>query len=103
MKPFFFFEENDDDDEILDPWDGATWTWGRLENLVQYQYDIVVNDYNGIHSFLSHFPNGFIAVVLSITGPNGRVHNIDAEYNDGWGFDITSDLITIEWVRFQNN
>ena len=24
----------------------------------------------------------------------------ESEYEDGWGFDITSDLIRIEWVRY---
>jgi hypothetical protein len=32
--------------------------------------------------------------VKSITGPDGIIHNLDNE-GTGWGFDITSDLITI--------
>ena len=101
MKPFFFFEE-DDNELTFTPHEGASWIFGRVENLIQYQYEIVIEHHYGIHSFLNHFPSGFIVCILSITGPNGRIHNIDSDYPDGWGFGITNDLIIIEWVRFRN-
>ena len=103
MKEFKFFDENNDDtiNEISDDeYNGASWIFGRRENLNQYQYEIVVEEHYGIHSFLNHFPPRFIVTVLSIVGPNGRSHNDDTDYEDGWGFDITSDIISIEWVRF---
>jgi len=108
MKTFKFFGDNNSGDvptpidELIDyeEYNGASWMYGRRENLNQYPHEIVVEDYRGIHSFLNNFPSGFIACILSITGPNGRFHDDDTEYEDGWGFDITSDLIRIEWVRF---
>ena len=103
MRTFKFLSDSDDEPihELIDEgYSGASWIFGRTENLGQYQYDIVFEDHYGIHSFLNHFPPGFVVTILTITGPNGRVHNDDTEYEDGWGFDITSDLITIEWIRF---
>ena len=62
----------------------------------------MVDCHEGIHSFLNQFPVGYVVSILSIFGPNDFEHNID---NDGigWGFDITRDLITIRWVRFNEN
>lgn len=102
MKEFKFFTEPvDDEDEIVDEgYDGASWIFGRRENLNQYQYEVVEEGHYGIHSFLNHFPPGFVVCILSITGPNGRIHNDDTDYPDGWGFDITRDRIIVEWVRF---
>ncbi len=100
VKDFKFFQDNDKDYVLLDEYNGASWLYGRRENLNQYRYEIVLEQYHGIHSFLNNFPARFIVTVLSITGPNGRIHTADTEYADGWGFDITNDLILIEWVRF---
>jgi hypothetical protein len=104
VREFKFFGDNNDEipvDELIDEgYDGASWIYGRRENLDQYHYDILVDNHYGIHSFLNHFPPGFVVTILSITGPNGRFHDDDTEYEDGWGFDITSDLIRVEWVRF---
>ena len=102
MREFKFFNGSEDDDLIEHGYDGASWIFGKVENLTQYQYDIVYSDHYGIHSFLNNFPPSFVVTILSITGPNGRVHNDDTEYEDGWGFDITSELITIEWVRYRD-
>lgn len=104
MKSFKFLNENDDEpiDDVDDGYDGASWIFGRLENLDQYQYEVVEEGHYGIHSFLNNFPPGFIVCILSITGPNGRVHRDGVEYEDGWGYDITRDRIIIEWVRFRN-
>lgn len=101
IKDFKFLTDNDDDEDSFEPYDGATWIFGRMENLNQYQYDVVVENYYGIRSFLNQFPVHYIVTVISITGPNGLVHNAD---NDGvgWGFDILGDLITVEWIRFRN-
>jgi hypothetical protein len=99
IKDFKFFADNDE--ESIEPYDGASWMYGRIENLSQYQYNILTENHYGIHSFLNQFPSWFVVTILSITGPNGIEHNIDNQ-GIGWGFDITSDLITIEWVRFIN-
>jgi hypothetical protein len=99
MKSFKFLQDNDDDE--IELYNGASWMFGRIENLDQYQYEIMVSEYYGIHSFLNQFPDWFVVTVLSITGPNGIEHNIDNQ-GIGWGFDITSDLIRVEWVRFIN-
>ncbi len=105
MRYFKFLSDNDDapmDEIILQEreYNGAAWMFGKRENLNQYQYEVVLEEYNGIHSFLNNFPPGFVVTILSIVGPNGRIHNNDTEYVDGWGFDITNDLMWIEWVRF---
>ena len=96
MKNFKFLQEHDDD--VLEN-EGVSWIYGRIENLTQYNYELVTDLHYGIHSFLNQFPNHFIVTVISITGPNGVEHNID---NDGigWGFDILNDLITIKWALF---
>jgi hypothetical protein len=102
MKPFKFLSNDEEDNELLiEPYDGASWMWGRRENLDQYQYDIIEENYYGIRSFLNQFHRGFVAYVLTIVGPNGRLNDADSEYEDGWGFDITSDRINIRWVRFR--
>lgn len=104
MRTFKFFKGNEDDDIIAYiEHNGASWIFGKVEHLNQYRYDILVDNYYGIHSFLNHFPPGDIVCIISITGPNGRVHTIDTEYEDGWGFDIVSDMLSIEWVRFRND
>jgi hypothetical protein len=100
MKQFKFLSDDVEDDLMIEGYEGASWIFGRPENLTQYQYVIMREDHYGIHSFLNHFPPGFIVTILSITGPNNRIHTDLTEYDDGWGFDITADLITIEWVRF---
>jgi hypothetical protein len=105
MKDFKFLNDNDDlplDEITHQEYDGASWMYGKIEDFDQCEYDIVTENHYGIHSFLNLFPSGFVVTVLSIVGPNGRIHNDNTEYEDGWGFDITSDLIRIEWVRFTN-
>jgi hypothetical protein len=96
MKDFKFLDDN----ENQPVWDSATWSYVRLENLTQYSYDIMVDNSYGIRSFLNQFPDNFIVSILSITGPNGTVHDAD-NFGMGWGFDITSDLIRIEWIRYR--
>jgi hypothetical protein len=96
MKDFKFLDDN----ENQPVWDGATWSYVRLENLTQYSYDVMVDNSYGIRSFLNHFPDNFIVSILSITGPTGIVHDAN-NFGMGWGFDITSDLIRIEWIRYR--
>lgn len=98
INSFKFLQDNDEGDMEL--YNGASWMFGLVENLDQYRYHIIVDDHYGIHSFLNHFPPAYVVTILSITGPNGRVHNANTEYDDGWGFDITGDLLRIEWVNF---
>jgi hypothetical protein len=46
-----------------------------------------------------------IVPVIKISGDVGgveRIHTGVEEYEDGWGFDITNDLITIDWIRFND-
>ena len=104
VKDFKFFSGNNEDDSLrfIEGWEGASWQYGRRENLHEYQYDIMFDNHYGIHSFLNHFPSGYVVVVISITGPDGRIHDAD-NCNNGWGFDILNDLITIQWVRFRND
>lgn len=98
MKNFKFFSGQDDDKfELVDS--SPSWLYDTEINLNGLDYSIVTEEYRGIHDFLSQFPNNFIAVVKSITC-NGRTHTGTTDYADGWGFDITSDLITVEHYRF---
>jgi hypothetical protein len=105
MRDFKFFtgNEEEDDEFLVEPLDyeGASWSWTSLLPLENYTYDIVETRSYGIRDFLGRFPGRFIVPVLSITGPNGRFHDANTEYDDGWGFDITSDLLTIKFLRFQ--
>ena len=98
IRNFKFF--NEDDSSNLEGWASATWSYVRLENLVDYNYDVMVDNSYGIRSFLNQFPNNFIVSILSITGPTGIVHDAD-NFGMGWGFDITRDLIRVEWVRYR--
>jgi hypothetical protein len=106
VRSFKFFSGNEEDEleehliETLDD-DSASWSWTSLLPLTNYTYDIVETQSDGIHEFLYRFPNRFIVPVLSITGPNGRFHDANTQYEDGWGFDITSDLLTIRFLRFE--
>lgn len=100
VKNFKFFEDNDENE--ITPYDGAGWTWCNPSNLNPFVYDIVVDHHEGIRSFLDQFPRAFIVSILSITGPDGLEHNID-NTGIGWGFDILNDVITIRWVRFNEN
>lgn len=102
VRDFKFLQDNDDEDESepIEAWDGASWMYTKIENLDQYEYDIIRENHYGIRSFLNHFPVGFVVSVLSITGPDGRPHTADTEAV-GWGFDILNDIITVEWVRFR--
>jgi hypothetical protein len=101
MIPFKFLDDNEDD--ILEGSDnGASWVFIRVHNLIQYNYDTFTDYHYGIGSFLRNFPNNTIACVISITGPNGIIHNADNQ-GMGWGFDITSELIGITWCRFRND
>lgn len=104
IRDFKFFSGNEDEyeEDFILPLDyeDASWTWTSLLPLEDYTYDIVETHSYGIRQFLSRFPNRFIVPVLSIIGPNGRFHDANTEYDDGWGFDITSDLLTIKFLRF---
>lgn len=100
VKDFKFLQDNDNWLIPLEDWNGPSWMYGKIEDFDQCEYDIVTENHYGIHSFLNLFPDGLIVTVLSIVGPNNRIHSTDTHYEDGWGFDILNDLITIEWVRF---
>ena len=107
IKSFKFFIGNEDEYEdeyhLIEPLDddSASWTWTSLLPLEGYTYDIVETQSHGIRRFLDRFPNRFVVPVLSITGPNGRFHDANSQYDDGWGFDITSDLLIIRFLRFE--
>jgi hypothetical protein len=100
VKPFKFLNQNED--EEYESYDGASWMFGRMEDLQRYEYETYIEYHNGIHSFLSNFPNQYIVTILSITGPNNIEQNADTENDgNGWGFDITSDRLRIEWVQIR--
>jgi len=110
VKSFKFFVGNEEEEdypiEALDietmEDDSPSWSWTSMLPLDGYTYDIIETQSNGIHEFLGRFPNRVCVPVLSITGPNARFHDANTEYEDGWGFDITSDLLTIRFLRFES-
>ncbi len=93
---------SDDNDEIIEEWEGATWMWDGLDfpfqDLSNRRWEIITGEFVGIRDFLSQFPNNYIAVVHSITGNNIR-HSSDSD-EIGWGFDILTEPITVEYYRF---
>lgn len=91
-------EEDDDSEPIHD--DGPSWMWDLefgLRPVENHTWILTSDNFYGIISFLNYFPNNFIVPVHSITG-NGIRHSFDNRNNgNGWGFDVTSDLLTIEF------
>jgi len=101
MVPFKFLDENVND--ILEgSYNGASWVFVRVENMVQYNYEIFNDNHYGIGSFLRNFPNNYIVCVISITGRDGIIHNAENQ-GMGWGFDIRTELINVIWCRFRND
>ena len=112
VKSFKFMSDNDDNDilgdEIYEVSEAflegsATWTWSPYVQLDNFQYEIITVQTNGIRDFLYMFPETFCVPVRSIVGPNGRLNNDESEYDDGWGFDIQTDPITIQYYVFLPN
>lgn len=97
MKDFKLLSGFSNDEEI-DRINSSSWIFVSLDNVSPNDYEIVTEYHFGIWSFLSQFDSHQIIPVLSITGPNQVVHNIST-LNNGWGFEIVSDPITIKWVR----
>lgn len=92
---FKFFEVN----ETITPYEGAGWDYYRPESLGG-NYEIVTGHFIGIHSFLDQFRSDYIVPIISIVGPGNNVHDIHTYGNgQGWGFDITRDLIRITWGK----
>lgn len=107
MKDFKFLSDNEDYIEPLGD-NSPSWMWvslwSELESSEQ-SLEVMITHHEGIRDFLRMFPDRAIIPVLKITGYNGveeRVHTGVEQYNDGWGFDITSDLLTIEWIRYDD-
>lgn len=90
MHQFKFFSENS---KKIEPIVG----WRYILDTDEYS-EMVTSTHIGITSFLDNFPNRHV-VIVSITGPNGRSHTRSSHYDDGWGFNIIEDLITITYVR----
>lgn len=105
MKSFKFLSDNDDIDDMddmvyLDD-SSPSWMWQcHWPDVINTRHEVKISHHAGIHGFLSMFPDYSITPVISITGPNNRVHTCDGEYDDGWGFDITEDIITVQWINF---
>lgn len=107
MRDFKFLTDNDGGLEIQ-PLDDNTPSWMWVYDWPEstgYTHEVMVTHHEGIRDFLSMFPDLAIISVLKITGYIGqeeRVHTGIENYDDGWGFDITSDLLTIQWLRFND-
>jgi hypothetical protein len=106
MRRFQFFKDNqhfqeepEESEEVLSiHFDNrASWMWRSIPR--HRAHELISESHYGIHSFLSQFPPTTIVSVISIEGPNNEYHNRDND-GEGWGFDISRDLITITWIRF---
>jgi hypothetical protein len=101
VSDFKFFSDNDCTLDDGGDYVGASWIWVREETMARLhgnRYTTIREQHYGIYSLLSRFEGPQIVNVKSITGPNGFVHNIEND-GTGWGFDILSDLITVEYFR----
>ena len=111
-KSFKFMSDNDDNDilgdEIYEVSEAflegsASWTWHPLHPEDNFRFEIITVTTNGIREFLYMFPETFCVPVRTIVGPNGRLNYDESEYEYGWGFDIQTDPITIEYYIFLPN
>lgn len=106
MRDFKFLSDNDEDDFIPLEDNRPSWMWvSSWSESTGHTHDVMVTHHEGIRDFTDMFPDYAIVPVLKITGYRNqqeRVHTGIEEYEDGWGFDITSDLLTIEWIRFND-
>lgn len=110
VRSFKFMSDNDydDSDDVLFIQDdflegSASWIWLPLHPEDNFQYEIITVTTNGIREFLYMFPETFCVPIRTIVGPNGRINSAESEYEDGWGFDIQTDPITIQYYVFLPN
>ncbi len=100
---FKFFRGIENDLIELDP-STATWMWDeefQILSVVDHSWVISVTSSNGIGDFLNRFPNHFIVPIHSITG-NGIRHSYNDRNNgNGWGFNISTELLTIEYYTLR--
>jgi hypothetical protein len=110
VRNFKFLTDNDEDiyplEEVYAD-EMASWMWSfNWENrLAGLPHEVMTTTHMGIHDFLYMFPNNMIVPVIRIRGEvDGveRIHTGVEQYEDGWGFDITNDLLTIDWIRFND-
>ena len=106
MRNFKFLSDNDNDDILPLDDNSPSWMWvAHWPESTGHTHEVMVTHHEGIRDFLGMFPDYAIIPVLKITGHIGqeeRVHTGIEQYNDGWGFDITSDLLTIQWLRLND-
>jgi hypothetical protein len=109
MKSFKFFEgvnplSGDDDYEFFTNADDFLPSWSWVEDTfysIDDRYILTTEQHRGIWGFLSQFEPNTIVPVYSIMGPNGILHTAETE-NDGWGFHIQRDLLTITYYKQRN-
>ena len=104
MRPFKFLNDNQEDVFVPTNNYNSSWMWANEHPLTDpegYHWELTEHRAHGIESFLHFFPNGFIIPVHSITC-NGIRHDCNSP-RFGWGFDITSDLLFIEYYTLIPN
>ncbi len=100
MKSFKFFGDNDE--EEIEPLRDASpsWMWVEeigLSSFPNQEWILMTERCYGIRSFLNLFPDLYIIPVESITG-NGITHTFgNRNDGNGWGFDILSEELTIQY------
>ena len=103
---FKFFSDNNEQ-EIpegyvnLENMDLAGWIWFHIQPSNYQNYEMVTVETNGIVNFLRLFHPQQIVVVVMIVGPNNRIHT--GYGDDGWGFNIQTDPLTITYLRYGGN
>lgn len=99
MTDFKFFRGIDYDLVELHP-SIASWVWDIEFPMIEvpdHFWVMKTTSSNGIGDFLNRFPNHFIVPIHSITG-NGIRHSYNDRNNgNGWGFNISTQVLTIEY------
>jgi hypothetical protein len=102
VSEFKFFGDNI---TFLDD-DSPSWMYETNYPVIfDLPYDVIVSEHRGIREFLSMFPIRSIVVVRKLSAwceADGEIREHDGivQYPDGWGFDITRDVLTVEWLKF---
>ena len=102
INDFKFFGDNI---TFLDD-DSPSWMYETLfQPSPDVPYNVIVSEHRGIREFLSMFPIRSIVVVRKLSAwceADGGIREHDGiiQYLDGWGFDITRDVLTVEWLKF---
>ncbi len=102
MRPFKFFDDNEEDDYEPLADSVPSWMWDiefHLGPVLNHEWVLRTAVCNGIVEFLSRFPDYTIIPIHSITGSGIRHSFGNRNDGNGWGFDIRSERLMIEYYE----